>query len=319
MHFIPLDWSGIFEILLACTHFPHPHTLHNIRDKVMEILKTKFSLNQEKVIDILHNLTYDGAACNSAFNPRCNVGNITNEERRIRREVQETFKTVEESFCGCHRLSLVLKAVFNDEDSEVSVALKSDVDTIYSLGDKVNHSGPNRQELARVQIADTNRRNKRVLQDLKPAKIRWGTQEARIGRLLMLLPYYKKMCVDSWTRQEKTEWNLKLAQSDETTIRLNYVHTIMVRISIWLAIFQGRHITISLLVVCAKDLIEFANKTAIEADMDVNEEAEKYCSKFQAQFEEEFSNDFDSDYLKLCTLLDSRVNYVLKASKSEVD
>jgi hypothetical protein len=85
MHFIPVDWSYIFEIPLACTYFPHPHSLHKIREKVMDILKTKFSLSHEKVIGMMHSLTYDGAACNSAFNPRCNLGNISIEERARRR------------------------------------------------------------------------------------------------------------------------------------------------------------------------------------------------------------------------------------------
>ena len=92
----------------------------------------------------------------------------------------------------------------------------------------------------------------------------------------------------------------------------------MVSISLRLFVFQGRHITISLLYVCARDLFDFANYTAIKVNIYGNEETKRYCSKFQAQFTEKCGYDLNSNYLKLCKLPNPCVNYVLKASVNRI-
>jgi hypothetical protein len=311
MHFLPTNWSGIFELPLCCSPFPHPHTLHDIREHIMGELVTKFDMERADVVSMMHSLTYDGASCNSAFNPDPHASGINRQERQRRREIATEFSTTEETTCANHRLAKLEEHVMYDEESATSVAMLADLTELYALGDKVRRSGPLRQELARVQREDEDNK-RRPVQDIKTPKTRWTYNDGRVCRQFYLVPYYKLMNTEKWKRDEVFDWDTRLLSVDAVIQRLKPMHMILGRISHWLRIFQFRHVTISLMYPCAKDLIAFSNNLADKCDAAKDVSGEEYCTRWQVEFEAEFEGDLESDFLKLCTLFDPRVNYILK-------
>ena len=201
--------------------------------------------------------------------------------------------------------------VNNDIDNEVSVEFDELVKRIYEIADKVQRSGPNRQELGRVLEMDPERVGK-VVYDIKVPNTRWCYHDGRLSRNSRMIPYYEKMLVENMsfkTTADHAEWYRVLGEGQHAMTKIEKLIPILARITCSLKIFQSPgHPISSLVLYCAADLDEFADRVGDDADANSDDVVERIASRV-AEIKSEFDMDCRNDMLKLCQSLDPRVSH----------
>ena len=316
---IPPCFSKMIDFLVACSLFPYPHLMPDLRNKVLSLADRVLPLGTEFKVAV-KSACADGAAVNRCFSPDPEASGITQREKQDRKAICEEYSKLEEQICICHRLVSTLEHVIDDKDSETSNLLQSLIFAVYSFYDLINVSQKNLQALQEMQENDPNRKG-RVVFDISTPKTRWNYNARRLLRVRRLWPYASIVIPQTTdTKEKEREWAFKKKKCSEALGVVNLVSPLLERYSEWIVYFQNTvSPTISLMLYMIDDIDRIADNLANKSDQLGHEEAECILSRFLAEQNAEFVDDKDNDYLKLAQLFDPRVSYRSATSKEEVD
>ena len=173
---IPPDFSQLLNFMVACSHFPYPHEMPDIRRKVLELTRQVLPGYEDAVVtepfagpfatvllQKLKALTYDGAKANYCFSPDPRASNINAGERSLRRAVNELYKKQAEMRCLCHRMVKVMEHCYDDDGNEASDIFKEIMENIFSFFNMISGSQKNEQEYAEYK--------KKILKELVRSKV----------------------------------------------------------------------------------------------------------------------------------------------------
>jgi hypothetical protein len=328
---IPEDFSCMYDYLLSVSYFEYPHAQSDIRKKLMSVVAetlipqmTVENLSDNEKDEIfcsrVVSLTYDGAPANEALSPSPRASGISAAEKAERRMVCDTYSTVEEGKCICHRTVNILAHVFGDSD-EAGMLFSTRIKKIYTFFDLISGSQKNEQELNDLQKNDINRIGK-IVKDVSVPVTRWNYNSRRLHRAFYLWKYCRTLeSQTADTVAKKREWQEALSNCEESMLVIKYVLPVLARFHLWVVYFQGTlQPTISLILYMIDDLERIIdgqadvasrdadNETYDEDVKEASQEAEKIISKILAEFQAEFLHDRTYDYYHLAQMLDPRVS-----------
>ena len=318
---IPPDFSRLVNFMVACSKFPYPHEMPDIRKKVLQLIRRVLPGHEDAevtdpftgelsivVLNKLKGLTYDGASANYCFSPNPKAAGIDANERMLRKAVNKKFEKQAEMRCLCHRIVKTLEHSYNDSGDEASDIFKEIMEAIYALLNLIGSSQKNEQELRRVQEADHGRVGP-VKGDVGVPKTRWSYNARRLRRAKELMKYAILMeSQTAITDAQKVEWAQKKISFETNMGTMIYILPILERFETWITYLQNASTpTMSLVLYIMEDLIQIADDLAAKADAAGNREAEMVLSRVHAELVEDFAEDLNDDYLKLAQLLDPRV------------
>lgn len=331
---IPPDFSRLVNFMVACSHFPYPHEMPDIRHKVLELIRRVLPgyENAEVVepftgelarvlLEKLKGFTYDGAAANYCFSPNPRASGIDANERMLRRAVNVTFQKQAENRCLCHRIVKVMEHCYDDSGNEASDAFKEIMESIFSFLNLISSSQKNEQELRRVQEED-NARVGKIKGDIGVPKTRWNYNARRLRRAFYLMKYATAMeSQTASTEAAKLDWAQKRISAETNMEIMKYILPMLERFETWITYLQNASTpTMSLVLYIMQDLIQVSDDLAMKADAAGNQVAEMVLSRMHAELSEDFKDDLVDDYLSLAQLLDPRVcNRTKPFTATEID
>jgi hypothetical protein len=294
---IPPDFSRLVNFMVACSHFPYPHEMPDIRHKVLELMRRVLPgyENAEVVepftgelarvlLEKLKGFTYDGAAANYCFSPNPRASGIDANERMLRRAVNEIFKKQAENRCLCHRIVKVMEHCYDDSGNKASDAFKEIMESIFAFLNLISSSQKNEQELRRVQEED-NARVGKIKGDIGVPKTRWNYNARRLRRAFYLMKYATAMeSQTASTEAAKLDWAQKRISAETNMEIMKYILPMLERFETWITYLQNASTpTMSLVLYIMQDLIQVSDDLAMKADAAGNVVAEIVLSRMHVK------------------------------------
>ena len=143
------DFSKMVDFIAACSYFPFPHEMGDVRGKVITLTE-RILPEGVKFLDKVHSGAADGASVNKCFDPNSEASGISVAEKLDHQIIKARYSRLEEQTCILHRLVKLLEHVVDDDVSEASKSFKALILAIYAFFDLINSSQKNEQSLREI-------------------------------------------------------------------------------------------------------------------------------------------------------------------------